>query len=71
MLGCLIFATVGVIIQALAIKNSMTFKREELDISSKENSETHEKVRNEAAQNGNAEQLERMKGRLKNSWLDQ
>lgn len=68
--ACFIFAAIGVSLQVFAIRHSVTFRREHLDWSSSLNSTTHEKVREDAEKFGNDEQLERIKGRLKKSYLD-
>ncbi len=49
----------------------MTMYVSQAELQTKENSATHANIRNEAVQNGNAEQLERLKGRLKKSLLDE
>lgn len=53
-----------------AIRQSVTFKREQLDKTSAESSTNHERVRLEAEKYGNAEQLQRMKSRLQKSLWD-
>ncbi len=49
----------------------MTMYVSQAELQTQENSVTHANIRNEAVQNGNAEQLERLKGRLKKSLLDE
>lgn len=66
-MACIIFAGIGVTIQAIAIRHSITFKREQLDRTSAESSSIHEQVRLDAIKYGNAEQLERLKLRLRKS----
>ncbi|CAO1373024.1 unnamed protein product [Diamesa hyperborea] len=69
-LACMIFCGFGISIQVLAIRQSVTFKREQLDRTSAESSTNHERVRLEAEKYGNAEQLQRMKSRLQKSLWD-
>lgn len=57
-------------IQLLAITKSFTFKRKQLDYSSAVYQENHERVRINAEKLGNAEQIERLKLRLKKSPYD-
>jgi hypothetical protein len=70
-LGCVIWILIGITISSFAIKNSMTMYVSQAELQTQENSVTHANIRNEAVQNGNAEQLERLKGRLKKSLLDE
>lgn len=62
--ACIIFCAFGVMIQIVAITNSMTFKREQLDKFSAINSSKHEKAREAAMKYGNTEQLDRLKVRM-------
>ncbi|CAO1301406.1 unnamed protein product [Diamesa serratosioi] len=68
--ACLIFCGFGISIQVLAISQSATFKREQLDRTSAESSSNLERARLEAEKYGNAEQLQRMKSRLRKSIWD-
>ncbi|KAL1399526.1 hypothetical protein pipiens_008148 [Culex pipiens pipiens] len=62
---CGIFMLVGIILQAIAISKSFTFKRKQLDDFSRKNALQHAEVRAEAESLGNDGQLERMKATLK------
>ncbi|XP_055697879.1 dnaJ-like protein 60 [Phlebotomus papatasi] len=62
---CLIFAGIGVALQILAIRSSMTFKREKLDLQSTETSHQHAQVKDDASKYGNELQLKRLRDKLK------
>uniref|UniRef100_A0A182QD27 Uncharacterized protein n=1 Tax=Anopheles farauti TaxID=69004 RepID=A0A182QD27_9DIPT len=63
-LFCGIFMLIGIILQAVAISKSFTFKRDQLDEFSRQNAITHAGVREEAEKYGNKAQIERMKAKL-------
>uniref|UniRef100_A0A182MZH0 J domain-containing protein n=1 Tax=Anopheles dirus TaxID=7168 RepID=A0A182MZH0_9DIPT len=63
-LFCGIFMLIGIILQAVAISKSFTFKRDQLDEFSRQNAITHAEVRGEAEKYGNEAQIARMKAKL-------
>uniref|UniRef100_A0AAG5DQJ6 J domain-containing protein n=1 Tax=Anopheles atroparvus TaxID=41427 RepID=A0AAG5DQJ6_ANOAO len=63
-LFCGIFMLIGIVLQAVAISKSFTFKRDQLDEFSRKNAITHSGVREEAEKYGNEMQIERMKAKL-------
>ncbi|KFB49241.1 AGAP012747-PA-like protein [Anopheles sinensis] len=63
-LFCAIFMLIGIVLQAVAISKSFTFKRDQLDEFSRKNAITHAGVREEAEKYGNEAQIERMKAKL-------
>ena len=63
-MACLIFAGVGIFFQILAITNSMTFKRKQLDEHSMESAKNHSQARKNAEKFGDAEQLKRLQMKL-------
>ncbi|XP_049280941.1 dnaJ-like protein 60 [Anopheles funestus] len=63
-LFCGIFMLIGIVLQAVAISKSFTFKRDQLDEFSRQNAITHAEVREEAQKYGNKAQIERMKAKL-------
>lgn len=65
--ACIVFCSIGILVQVLAVNKSLTLKREELEKASIEYSKNHAKTRFEALKNGNADQLERIKSRLRKS----
>lgn len=63
-MACVIFCAFGILLQIIAITKSMTFKRDTLSERSNLFSKIHTDVRNEVS-NSNAENLERILGRMK------
>ncbi|XP_058126036.1 dnaJ-like protein 60 [Anopheles ziemanni] len=63
-LFCGIFMLIGIVLQAVAISKSFTFKRDQLDEFSRKNAITHAGVREAAEKYGNEAQIERMKAKL-------
>uniref|UniRef100_A0A1B0CR54 Putative molecular chaperone dnaj superfamily protein n=1 Tax=Lutzomyia longipalpis TaxID=7200 RepID=A0A1B0CR54_LUTLO len=62
---CLIFAGIGVALQIVAIRSSLTFKRDKLDLQSTEAGQQHAQVKDDASRYGNEFQLERLKEKLR------
>jgi len=69
-IACVMFCLTGIMLQVYAITRSVTFKRDQLDRSSGVYQQHHEKVRQTAELNGNADQLEKLKLRLRTSLYD-
>lgn len=61
---CVIFAAIGISLQVILIRKSMTFNREQLDERSQETSKVLLEVQQQAVLLGNKVQLEHMKQRL-------
>ncbi|CRK93823.1 CLUMA_CG007350, isoform A [Clunio marinus] len=64
-MACAIFCAFGVLVQVLAISNSMTFRREQLDRTSAAYSKQHEELRNKVKTMQQTEHIENMEKRLK------
>ncbi|XP_046383062.1 dnaJ homolog subfamily C member 4-like [Ischnura elegans] len=64
---CIIFASAGVGLQVLAIRESLTFSRERLDKVSEENSRILADVRRRASENGFEKQLKIMRKKIEDS----
>jgi DnaJ homolog subfamily C member 4 len=62
--ACLVFAGIGISIQVFAIRNSATFKRQQMDLKSVEYAVNHAELRAEVAKYGNEMQLKRILSRL-------
>ncbi|XP_055596066.1 dnaJ-like protein 60 [Uranotaenia lowii] len=61
---CGVFMVIGVIVQVIAINNSFTFKRQQLDEASRKSALAHAEARAEAESLGNEGQIAKMKAKL-------
>ncbi|GAB0096543.1 DnaJ-like protein 60 [Sergentomyia squamirostris] len=61
---CLVFCGIGVALQFLAIRSSLTFKREKLDIQSTEAGRYHAQAKENATKYGNEIQLKHLKDKI-------
>ena len=69
-MACVIFCTLGVMLQAIAISKSFTFKREIMKERSIIYTENLKRAREDAAKYGNDEQLRRLSMKMANSPFD-
>ncbi|KAF2901562.1 hypothetical protein ILUMI_04619 [Ignelater luminosus] len=64
---CIIFTSIGVTLQFLAIRHSMTLKREVIQKQSEENRELLSKIEEDADRNGNEFQIQMIERRFRNN----
>jgi curved DNA-binding protein CbpA len=70
-MACVAFCALGIVIQTIAISRTNAFRREIMKERSAIYSDNLRKAREDADKYGNAEQLQRLKLRLKNSPYDE